>query len=272
MPGPAMDAEVSTAPGLALRDVGKTFIGAGKAKEVEALRGVTFDVPDGEFFSLVGASGSGKSTLLRLIAGLLRPSSGSVSVYGTRVHEPIRDFGMVFQSPVLLPWRSALANVLLPIEMLGMRPRDYRDRAMHLLGLVGLEGFEDRRPQELSGGMAQRVAICRALIHNPKILLMDEPFSALDELTRETMNEYLLEVWGESKKTVIFVTHNVDEAVFLSDRVAVMAPRPGTVAALLSIDLPRPRQAALRYAPEFVAHVKTVRERLRSLGGQDDDA
>ncbi|WP_373695939.1 ABC transporter ATP-binding protein [Aquibium pacificus] len=224
---------------------------------VEALRDITLSVADGEFVSLVGPSGCGKSTMLRVLAGLRPATSGSIVVDGQPVTRPISKVGMVFQAAVLLKWRTVLENVLLPAELAGLNPRRYRERARELLTLVGLEGFATKRPGELSGGMQQRVALCRALLLDPPLLLMDEPFGALDAMTRDDMNLELLRVWGEAgkggRKTVLFVTHSIPEAVFLSDRVVVMSPRPGRIADVVTVDLPRPRTVESRATAEFGA-------------------
>lgn len=226
---------------------------------VEALRDITLSVRQGEFVSLVGPSGCGKSTLLRVIAGLRPATAGRVIVDGAPVTGPIPKVGMVFQASVLLRWRSILDNVLLPAELAGLERRQYRERARELLQLVGLQDFADKRPNELSGGMQQRASLCRALLLDPPLLLMDEPFGALDAMTRDEMNIELLRLWGEARhdglrKTVIFVTHSIAEAVFLSDRVVVMTPRPGRIAAMRDIDLPRPRVVETRASPEFGRH------------------
>ena len=218
---------------------------------VEAVRDFSLSVANGEFLSLVGPSGCGKSTLLRIIAGLRPATSGTVSVDGVAVTAPIARVGMVFQAPVLLKWRTVIDNVLLPAELAGLPAQRYRQRARDLLQLVGLAEFAGKRPSELSGGMQQRVSICRALLLDPPLLLMDEPFGALDALTRDEMNFELLRIWGESagrgrRKTIVFVTHAIEEAVILSDRVVVMSPRPGTIVAARDIDLPRPRSIETR--------------------------
>jgi NitT/TauT family transport system ATP-binding protein len=218
---------------------------------LEAIREVSFTVRAGEFLSLLGPSGCGKSTLLMMIAGLVRPSEGSVNVRGVEVHQPRPEVGVVFQTPVLLPWRTVLDNVLLPIEFLNLRKSDYQGRARALLAMAKLEEFADRLPHELSGGMRQRVSICRALVHDPSILLMDEPFSALDAITRDEMAIELLHIWQGTRKTVIFVTHSIREAVLLSDRVLVLGRRPATLTDDVNIDLPRPRTIALTEGEEF---------------------
>ncbi len=216
---------------------------------VEALSEITLSVDRGEFIALVGPSGCGKSTLLRIIAGLRPATRGSVVVNGEQVTKPIAAVGMVFQASVLLKWRTILDNVLLPAELAGLNPNKYRDRAFELLKLTGLEDFAQKRPNELSGGMQQRASLCRALLLDPPLLLMDEPFGALDAMTRDDMNLELLRVWGESsatRKTIIFVTHSIQEAVFMADRVVVMSARPGRIAEIKPIDLPRPRTVQIR--------------------------
>jgi NitT/TauT family transport system ATP-binding protein len=224
---------------------------------VEALREITLTVREGEFVSLVGPSGCGKSTLLRVIAGLRPMTSGSVVVDGAPVVRPIPKVGMVFQAAVLLKWRTVLDNVLLPAELAGLRPARYRERAHELLKLTGLKDFAGKRPSELSGGMQQRVSLCRALLLDPPLLLMDEPFGALDAMTRDEMNLELLRVWGEAgagageRKTILFVTHSIPEAVFLSDRIVVMSPRPGRIAGVFDVALPRPRTVETRATAEF---------------------
>ena len=233
---------------------------------VRALDGVSFSVRAGEFLSIVGPSGCGKSTLTMLIAGLMRPSAGSIAIGGSLVDRPQTDLGIVFQNPVLLAWRSALANVLLQIEMRGQDARRYRERARELLRSVGLAGFEARLPHELSGGMRQRVAICRALIHEPPLLLMDEPFGALDALTRDQMALDIQGICARGGKTVLFITHSITEAVFLSDRVIVMTPRPGRIDAVIDVDLPRPRRLAVREAPAFATYTREIRDRFMARG------
>ena len=245
---------------IAYREVRKVYNSGGG--DVVALEEVSLDVADGEFVTVVGRSGCGKTTLLKLTCGLLPPTSGSVQVAGAPVRGPLTNVGIVFQAPVLLPWRKTLDNVLLQIEARKLDVDGYRKRALELLELTGLKGFEDRYPSELSGGMQQRVSISRALVHNPPLLLMDEPFGALDAITRDEMNLELLRIWSESKKTVLFITHSIPEAVFLGDRVIVMTPRPGKVAEILNIDLPRPRATALRDNAKFIGYVKRIREQL----------
>ena len=245
---------------IAYREVRKVYNSG--ADEVVALDNFSLDVADGEFVTVVGRSGCGKTTLLKLTAGLLGATSGSIHVAGKPVTAPLTNIGIVFQAPVLLPWRKTLDNVLLQIEARKLDVNGYRKRALELLELTGLKGFEDRYPAELSGGMQQRVSISRALIHNPPLLLMDEPFGALDAITRDEMNLELLRIWSESKKTVLFITHSIPESVFLGDRVIVMTPRPGKVAEILNIDLPHPRATAVRDDGKFIGYVKRIRERL----------
>jgi NitT/TauT family transport system ATP-binding protein len=242
---------------IALDRVGMTY--EALSGPVEALRDISFGVRRGEFVALVGPSGCGKSTLLRIVAGLRSATRGAVAVDGRPVTRPIAAVGMVFQAPVLLKWRSVLENVLLPAELAGLEPRRYRDRARDLLRLVGLGDFEAKLPRELSGGMQQRASLCRALLLDPPLLLMDEPFGALDAMTRDEMNLELLRVWGEGgsgavgrdSKTILFVTHSIPEAVFLADRVVVMSPRPGRVARICPVRLPRPRTVEARASADF---------------------
>jgi NitT/TauT family transport system ATP-binding protein len=248
-----MDRAASKEPLVRIRDVRKVF------NQLEAIRNVSLDIADGTFVSLLGPSGCGKSTLLAMIAGLTPPTSGEVVVNGERVNGPRPDVGVVFQSPVLLPWRSVLDNVLLPIELLKRRRAAYRDRAMELLTMAKLADFAGALPRELSGGMRQRAAICRALIHDPSMLLMDEPFSALDAITRDEMSVELLRIWQANRKTVVFVTHSIREAAFLSDRVLVMGRRPATLLEDVVIDLPRPRHIAMTEEEEFNGYVRRLR-------------
>ena len=256
-----------------LDKVGMTYEAA--SGPVEALAGITSAIGAGEFVSLVGPSGCGKSTLLRIVAGLRPATSGTVTVSGRPVTQPIPDIGMVFQAPILLKWRSILENVLLPAELAGKDPRTLRSRAEQLLEMAGLGGFGPKLPRELSGGMQQRAALCRALLLDPPLLLMDEPFGALDAMTRDDMALELLRIWGEkdlsrdARKTVLFVTHSIPEAVFLSDRVLVMSARPGRVAADLRIDLPRPRTVELRASEAFG---KLTLEIFRALTGRTEGA
>ena len=233
-----------------------------RREEIEAIRNVDMAVRQGEFVSILGPSGCGKSTLLMAVGGLLPITAGTIEIDRDAVTGPRRDTGVVFQSPVLMPWRTIEKNVLFPIESLGLRVSDYRHGAASLLEMTGLDGFADNFPSELSGGMQQRVAICRALIHNPTLLLMDEPFSALDAITRDAMNQELLRIWQEFRKTVLFVTHSIREAVFLSDRVFVMSPRPAVISKIVEIDLPRPRALEIEETPEFNVYVAELRKAI----------
>jgi len=219
---------------------------------LQALAPMDLDVHDGEFISVVGPSGCGKSTLLRLIAGLTPASEGTLELDGKPVHGSVTELGIVFQQPVLLEWRTAIQNVLFQVEMRGKAPGPYRERALALLDQVGLREFADAYPHQLSGGMRQRVAIARGLLHDPSLLLMDEPFGALDALTRQQMRVDIEAMWMRRRMTVVFVTHSVDEAVLLADRVVVMSPRPGRVDQILTVDLPRPRGLVARRTPEFL--------------------
>ena len=230
--------------------------------EVPALAGISFDIRDREFVAVVGPSGCGKSTLLRIIAGLIAPSEGAVSIGGMAVTEPRRDVGIVFQTPTLLPWTNVLNNVLFPLSLARGVDAAGRSAALDLLQLTGLTGFERKMPRELSGGMQQRAAICRALVANPDVLLMDEPFGALDALTREEMSLELLRICQEHPKTIYFVTHSVSEAVLLADRVVVMSARPGRIADIVPIDLPRPRAFDFVERPEFLASAKRIRDHI----------
>ncbi|NYT93058.1 ABC transporter ATP-binding protein [Salinispora sp. H7-4] len=213
----------------------------GRSGQVEALRGIDLDIGDGEFVAVLGRSGCGKSTLLRLIAGLLPVTIGEVTVADAPVTHPRPDVAMLFQRPALLPWRTVLDNVLLPVEIFGWKRAQHRDRARQLLELTGLAGFEKRLPHELSGGMQQRVSLCRSLIGEPRVMLMDEPFSALDALTREELSGELQRVHMETSATVVFVTHSIEEAVLLADRVVVLSPRPGRIRDIVDVSIPRPR-------------------------------
>ena len=234
-----------------------------------SLRAVSFDVREREFLSIVGPSGCGKSTLLKILAGLLPLTGGEARINDRRVDGPQDGVGMVFQSPVLLAWRDVLSNIMLQIEIRGLDWESHRRRALELLQVVGLAGFERKRPWELSGGMQQRVAICRALVHDPSLLLMDEPFGALDAMTRETMNLELQRIWLATKKTVLFVTHSIPEAVFLSDRVLVMTERPGTVDKIYDIPLPRPRSLQNMGTPEFSTLAQAIRGHFFAQGTVD---
>jgi NitT/TauT family transport system ATP-binding protein len=241
-----------------IAEIKKTF------GELEAIRQLSFDVADGEFLSVLGPSGCGKSTLLMMIAGLIDPSAGEIRIKDAKVAGPRREVGVVFQSPVLLPWRTVLQNVLFPIELLKLPRRQYERRAMDLLRMAKIDEFSGLLPRQLSGGMRQRVAICRALVHDPSILLMDEPFSALDAITRDEMAVELQRIWQANRKTVIFVTHSIREAAFLSDRVLVMARRPATIIDELAIDLPRPRPIAVTEDEAFNRLVRHLRNAIEA--------
>jgi NitT/TauT family transport system ATP-binding protein len=257
---PAMAREV-----IAIRALSKTY--GGRADGVTALSGIDCSVADGEFLSIVGPSGCGKSTLLKILAGLLQASGGQALLNGTPIEGPRQDIGVVFQSPVLFPWRSVLGNVLLPVDVQKLGREKMTQSALDLLKLVGLDGFEHRYPWELSGGMQQRVALVRALIHDPALLLMDEPFGALDAMTREAMNAELQRIWLERRKTVVFITHSTTEAVFLADRVMVMTPRPGKIGDLFAVDLPRPRTLDMMTTEAFGTYVRRIRKALNAGGG-----
>ncbi len=261
---PETDAERASALILA-RGLSKTYVTASGA--VTALKNLNFEIYDGEFVSVVGQSGCGKSTLLKVLAGLLPYTAGSVELNGKPLRGPTPQAAVVFQSPVLLPWRTVLDNVLLPIEFRKLPMANYRQSATDLLAMVGLSEFAQRYPFELSGGMQQRAAIVRALVQDPRLLLMDEPFGALDAMTREQMNLELLRIWSQSRKTVIFITHSIAEAIFLSDRVIAMTARPGTIADVITIDLPRPRDLSVINTERFGRYAAKLRSLLDAEGG-----
>jgi len=242
-----------------------------KKDPVHALLDFDFTLHQGEFVAIVGPSGCGKSTLLNIAAGLVLPTSGEVLRKGKKVTGPQTDIGIVFQSHVLLDWRTALDNVLLQIEMRGLPKAEYEPKARELLASVGLQGFEDHRPYELSGGMMQRVSICRALVHNPSMLLMDEPFGALDALTRDQMILDTQKLWMSTKQTVLLITHNIEEAVFLGTQVIVMTPRPGEIADVLTIDIPYPRRFDVRKTPEFLTYTERIRALFLKYGVLHED-
>jgi NitT/TauT family transport system ATP-binding protein len=247
------------------RGLSKTYVtGSG---EVTALKSLDFEIYDGEFVSVVGQSGCGKSTLLKVLAGLLPYTAGSVELNGKPLRGPTPQAAVVFQSPVLLPWRTVLDNVLLPIEFRKWPMASYRQSAADLLAMVGLSEFAQRYPFELSGGMQQRTAIVRALVQDPRLLLMDEPFGALDAMTREQMNLELMRIWSKSDKTVIFITHSIAEAIFLSDRVIAMTARPGTIADVITINLPRPRELSVINTDRFGRYATKLRSLLDAQGG-----
>jgi NitT/TauT family transport system ATP-binding protein len=230
--------------------------------DIVALSDVSVDIKEREFLTVVGPSGCGKSTLLHIMAGVLERTSGQVLLRGQPIDGPRREIGTVFQEPLLLPWRTVLDNVLLPIEVHRLPLDLYKPKAIELLKLTGLAKFANKYPQELSGGMQQRVSIARALVHDPSILLMDEPFGALDAMTREQMNLDLMRLWADSGKTILLITHSISEAVLLGDRVVVMTPRPGRIAEVIDIDLPRPRTLDVTATPTFGAYARRVREHL----------
>jgi NitT/TauT family transport system ATP-binding protein len=234
--------------------------------DIHALQNINLDIRPAEFISIVGPSGCGKTTLLKILAGILKRSAGDVIMLGRSLTGPSRELGVVFQAPVLLPWRTVLQNVMVPVEVQKRDRAEFEVRARKLIEMVGLSGFENKYPFELSGGMQQRVGICRALVHDPSFLLMDEPFGALDAMTRESMNEELQRIWSESRKTILLVTHSISEAVYLADRVVVMTPRPGRIVEVIPIDLPRPRHLGMQTAPEFGRFVAGIRRHFTAAG------
>jgi NitT/TauT family transport system ATP-binding protein len=266
---PATDRELAAhagaAPTIVCRSVSKVFETI-EGERIHALAHIDLTVAEGEFVSVVGPSGCGKSTLLRLIAGTLGASAGEILLRGSPVTGPRRDIGIVFQTATLLPWRNVLQNTLLPVDVQGLDKKTYSERAHSLLHMVGLDGFERKYPSELSGGMQQRVSITRALVHDPAVLLMDEPFGALDALTREQMRLDLERIWIDARKTVLFITHSIDEAVLLADRVVVMSPRPGRIERILEIGIPRPRGLAGRKHPRFLEAVDEVTQIFLARG------
>jgi NitT/TauT family transport system ATP-binding protein len=266
--GAAADAPAAAPIHIEARDVSKRY---GGRNGLLALDRVSLSVREGEFLSVLGPSGCGKSTLLRCVAGLEHATEGSIHVHGEVVRQPPRGMGFVFQRDVLLEWRTILQNMFLQIDFRHEARKRYTQRAHELLALFGLAGFENAYPAQLSGGMRQRAAICRALLADPDLLLMDEPFGALDALTRDQMNLELQRSWASSRKTILFVTHSIAEAVFLSDRVVVMSPRPGRIAMTLTIDLPRPRRMAMRELPAFGHYCAQIRELFGEMGLLKDE-
>lgn len=260
----------SAAPVIEVAGVGKRFV-VGKAEAV-ALQDASLTIHDGQFVSLIGPSGCGKTTLMRLVADLIEPTEGTITVAGKtpRQARKDREYGYVFQAPALYEWRSVIANVMLPLEIMGVPRGERKRRAELLLNMVGLEAFHRSYPWQLSGGMQQRVSIARALAMEPKMLLMDEPFGALDEITREAMNFELLRLWQETKKTVVFVTHSIAEAVFLSSHIVVMTARPGRIREVIEVDLPYPRDVETRESERFFELTTRVREALRVGQAQAD--
>ena len=258
--------EAGASPAVAIRGVNKIF-NQGKPNQVDALVDIDLDVQPGEFISLIGPSGCGKSTLLRLVADLLEPTSGSVAIHGKSAHQARvdQDYGMAFQQSGLFEWRTVERNIELPLELKGWDKAKRRERAQEMLELVKLPEFAKHMPWQLSGGMQQRIAIARALASHPKLLLMDEPFGALDEMTREHMQAELLRICAAAGTTVVFVTHSIPEAVYLADRVVVMSPRPGRITEIVSVALGRDRSELTREASDFFARVTEVREALRGI-------
>ena len=252
-----------SAPYIRLRGVGKTY--ETKDGAVEACAEVDLDVRQSEFVAIVGPSGCGKTTILKMVAGLVPHTAGEITVGGRRVERPQTEVGIVFQESILLDWRDVLSNVMLQVDIRRMDRAAYEPVARHLLRSTGLEGFERKRPYELSGGMRQRVSICRALVHDPPLLLMDEPFGALDALTREQISMDIQRVWMEKRKTAIHITHSIPEAVLLADRVVVMSPRPGRIVEILEIDLPRPRRLD-RLPQRFNDYAGRIREIFKAKG------
>jgi NitT/TauT family transport system ATP-binding protein len=255
-----------TDPRRSLRAAGIVKVFGERDQRVVALADVDLAIEPGEFVCLLGPSGCGKSTLMAILAGLAVPTRGSVTVGGEEVTGPLVEAGVMFQHDLLLDWRTCEDNILLQFQMRGQRPGRHAERARELLQLVGMDEFASRHPRELSGGMRQRVAICRALVHDPPFLFMDEPFGALDALTRESLNFELGRLTADAGKSVALVTHSLDEAVFLGDRVVVMSPRPGRIVAEVAIDLPRPRDNHIRSSQEFLAYTSRLREVLADQG------
>ncbi|QRG09155.1 ABC transporter ATP-binding protein [Xanthobacter dioxanivorans] len=257
----------SARPIIEMKGVSKTY--RTRDGDVPSLKPIDFTITEGEFLVIVGPSGCGKSTLLKMVAGLLRPSTGEIRVEGRTIVKPHSDVGVVFQQPLLLPWRSVLANVMMPVEVKGLDKAHFGKRALDLLDMAGLADFAHKYPWQLSGGMQQRASICRALVHDPKIVLMDEPFGALDAMTREKMNVELQRIQRATGKTVLFITHSIPEAVFLADRVLVMSERPGTIAGVYEVDLDHPRTLDVMADPRFVALTQKIRQHFYAHGGID---
>jgi NitT/TauT family transport system ATP-binding protein len=247
-----------SAPYIQLKNVNKIYLT--KHDAITACQNITFDIHESEFIAIVGPSGCGKTTILKMIAGLVSYTDGSVVVGGKPVTEPVTDVGIIFQDAVLMDWRDVLSNVLIQCDIRGMNRSKYEPIAKKLIKDVGLEGFENKKPFELSGGMRQRVAICRSLVHGPPLLLMDEPFGALDALTREQISMDIQHLWMEQRKTALLITHSIPEAVLLADRVIVMTPRPGCIAEIIDVDLPRPRRL-----DKLPAHYNELTGRIRNI-------
>lgn len=250
---------------ISVRALNKTY-STQDGKTINALSNIDLEIRQGEFVTVVGPSGCGKTTLLKILAGILRKSSGEIRVNGNPIDKPSRQLGVVFQEPLLLPWRTVMENIMVPIEVQKKGVAIHKEAAERLIGIVGLRGFEQKYPNELSGGMQQRVGIARSLIHDPDFLLMDEPFGALDAMTREQMNLDLLDIWNKRKKTALLVTHSISEAVFLADRIVVMSPRPGRIAEVIEVTLPRPRTLEMVNSEEFGRYVARVRRYFGSQG------
>ena len=269
-PIPSHPAPVPAATAIAIRKLSLVFQAADTP--VVALSDIDLDIAQGEFVSLIGPSGCGKTTLMRVVADLVAPTSGSITVNGVTPAQArlARAYGYVFQAPALYAWRNVERNVMLPLEIMGLPPAQRRERAANYLAMVGLGGFERKYPWQLSGGMQQRVSIARALAFEPQLLLMDEPFGALDEITRDHLNEQLLQLWDRTRKTVIFVTHSIAEAVYLSTRIVVMSPRPGRILEVIDSPLPRERPLDIRETPEFLEVAHRVRVTLRAGHSYDD--
>lgn len=263
-------ASAKAEPFVHIAGVNKVFLSHTRA-DLKAVDNVSLDIEPGEFISIVGPSGCGKSTLMMMVSGLTPVTSGEISIQGQKVRGAYTDLGIVFQRDALLEWRTVLDNVLLQVDIRRLDRNALLPKAMELLERAGLGGFEKYYPWELSGGMRQRVSICRALVGDPPLLLMDEPFGALDAMTREQMNLDLQRIWLENRKTVLFITHSIAEAVFLSDRVIVMSPRPGRVACDVTIDLPRPRRLAVREDQSFGHYVSEIRKTFQSFGLLKED-
>jgi len=259
-PEAAPPAGAQAQPVLVVRELSAVFRNGNGG--LQALDSLSFSVFAQEFVCVLGPSGSGKSTLLRILAGLLLPTQGEVTYLGRELRGPRPGVGLVFQKASLMPWRTVLQNITLPLELQGMPRPDSLERAQELIELVGLQGFEDTLPRDLSGGMAQRVAIARALVHDPDVLLLDEPFGSLDALTRERMGAELLRIWQARRKTVLMVTHSISEALYLADRVLVLSPRPGKLRLNVAVELPRPREEDVRYSPEFGKLAAEVRKAI----------
>ena len=245
---------------LVAEGIEKTYLS--RDGEVRALKDISFEISEGEFVSLVGPSGCGKTTLLRIMGGLLEPERGIVRIDGQILTQPRQEIGFVFQNATLMPWRTILKNVTLPLEVRGSNADEHEKHSLELLGLVGLLGFENLYPHELSGGMQQRVAIARALVYDPSILLMDEPFGSLDAITRGQMNLELLRIWRATSKTIVMVTHNIQEAIFLADKVLIMSARPGHIRATVPVPLPRPRHPDMFYTEGFATLVHHIRDMI----------